>query len=387
MSYHYGGLMSKKKKERYLKAIIVFTLMLSIFAEMSPILAHHHYHYRDPDGTVVHHKHHWRARHGDYDDFHYYSTWVNSTIPVKDLKVRDILKDGSELSKILQTVTKTSEERTIVQNQGRQLDYLNVIAMGLMDKNYFKGILNKLKNPMTFTGIIDEKMKNVNTFANPEIGVFGGLKTGYSKKDMEDGVYGKIMKDKIEYVKKANLDAAKVQDEILKKKLELDKDIKKIGEGNNDGLTSGSSEVGDKGESTIAQLEKKNALIKQKMAYEDLDAKSAGISSRGYQEMEALDNARVAIHNSHARDKMRHANSKEIKALMSEKLKKSESRDLGFIQFGSGKKANFGKILSDVIEPPTDENGNLKTNPGPKTDSKSTRNKDLDKILDSVIVH
>ena len=86
--------------------------------------------------------------------------------------------------------------------------------------------------------------------------------------------------------------------------------------------------------------------------------------------MEALDNARVAIHNVTARDKMRHANSKEIKALMPERLKKSESRDLGFIQFGSGKKANFGKILSDVIEPPVDENGKLKTNPA--SNSKDT---------------
>ena len=274
MSYHYGGLMSKKKKERYLKAIIVFTLMLSIFAEMSPILAHHHYHYRDPDGTVVHHKHHWRARHGDYDDFDYYSTWVNSTIPVKDLKVRDILKDGSELSKILQTVTKTSEERTIVQNQGRQLDYLNVIAMSLMKKDGFKGILEKLKNPSIIAGTLENQMFNYNNFVNPVLEPFGGFRTAYTAKDLSEGVYGKIMKDRIKYVQQANKDAAKMQDEILKKKLELDKDIKKIGEGNNDGLTSGSSEVGEKGESTVAQIEKKNALLRQKMAYEDLTVKS-----------------------------------------------------------------------------------------------------------------
>ena len=367
MSYSYGGKMKRKTKERYLQVFLAFTLMLSVFSDMSPILAHHHYHYRNPDGSVTcrchHHHHGW----GDFDDFAYWSAH-HDFVPVKDSAGKDAVRSSlkeivnttgnrnDSIKDLIKDIRKSSEERIKSQADNRKLDALNLVELFKMNKGDFKTLLNNFRNPENILKTIDNSMKNKLSSVNPALPEFGGLQTIYTMKEINEGVRGKMMKDKINYILKNNKDSINVYAEHLNKKDELDKNLDVVSKG---GKTSSSSSSGN-GESQISLKEQKEAIMRQRMVLEDLQRKSDGVEERRLNDLEYLENSRHAIHNSQARSMMHFPTSKELKNDMPDKYKLSESKDLGFIRFGSGKKADFSNILKDAIEPPTDENGKFK---------------------------
>ena len=369
MSYSYGGKMNKKTKERCLQGFLAFTLMLSIFSDMSPTLAHHHYHYRLPDGTVTcmchHHRHGW----GDFDDFAFWSDhW--GVIPVKDSKddynpsVRNSLKKivditgnrNESIKDLVKDMRKISEERLKTQSDHRKLDALNLVELFKMKKGDFKSLFNDLRNPENLLQAIDSSMKNKLSSVNPNLPEFGGLQTIYTMKEINEGVRGKIMRDKINYALKNNQDSINTYAEHLNKKDEFDKKIDIISKGSK----SGSGSSSGNSESQISLSEQKEAIMRQRMVLKDLRTKTQGAENRRLDDLAYLEDSRHAIHNSQARSMMHFPTSKELKNDMPDKYKLSESKDLGFIRFGTDKKANFNSILKDAIEPPTDENGKFK---------------------------
>lgn len=369
MSYSYGGKMNKKTKERCLQGFLAFTLMLSIFSDMSPTLAHHHYHYRLPDGTVTcmchHHRHGW----GDFDDFAFWSDhW--GVIPVKDSKdddnpsVRNSLKKivditgnrNESIKDLVKDIRKISEERLKAQSDNRKLDALNLAALMKMNKGDFKNLLNDLRNPETILKVIDNSMSSKKTSVNPGSFALSDIKINYTESEMIDGIRGRVFKDQQDQVFRNSVDTIDILSEHLNKKDEFDKNISIISKGSKSGAGSSSGN----GESQISAKEQKESIKRQRMALEDLHAKTVGAEARRIRDINVLNSNKVAIHNSNAAHSMHFPTKDELKNQMPDKYKLSESKDLGFIRFGTDKKANFSSILKDAINPPTDENGKFK---------------------------
>jgi len=343
MGYRYGGKMDPEKKHKIAKAIVCLSLVAAIFSDMTPILARHHYHYRMPDGSIrsTRHRYGW----GDWDDFAYYSQRVNHNIPVRDDKVRSLWREVRDINgneplgivAMVKTIKEATETREDSSTEGRKLDVDVLININTGDLN---DVITKFRNPKKLLSGVQVSILGRNTAVNPLLPIDGNKSTVYTQKEMEEGLGGKIAKDKIEYQKETNREATEEYNKAMEEMEVLQKDLEKL------------SKEKDDGDSIVSSQEREEALLRARMAVQRQQEVIDGIEARRRSVDEKTQNDLLAIHNHDARASAHMPTAKEFKKEVEEKRRlHSTSHDLGFRKFGQSKKANFSKVLDKTVNP------------------------------------
>lgn len=289
------------------------------------------------------------------DDFAMYSSLFDSNIPIRDNEVRSNWNDmnqrqldGEETSVIpvLRTIAETEQSREKSNVKKGGLGYDLQVAFSL--KGNLKDLIGKIRDPKQLLQGVQVVIKDKQTPVNPDVPVSGGFGRGYNREEVEDGT--PIIKDKEKYLEDTYADSA----EAYKKAME---DLETTRQQLEQLTKTETQENGNEGEESPVSAKQREEQIKrlqfslkqQQEVVDTIEAKRQATSAVVAQDIQTIKDRQI-------KDQAHMPTTKEIVKEMREKREKySTSRDLGYRKFGQKKKANFGSILDNAINPKLEE--------------------------------